>query len=143
MSTNYRHIKASAEEVFGVLADGWLFPGWVVGASRMRKVEPAWPSPGSKLHHSFGVWPLVIDDTTSSVEWDPPRHAKFQARGWPIGESTVTIDVKTCSDGCVVRMYEDATNGPGRFIPKPLRDLGLLVRNKEALRRLAWVAENR
>jgi len=143
MATNYRLINASPEDVFQVLADGWLFPSWVVGASRIRGVDATWPAPEAKLHHSFGVWPLVIDDTTSLVEWDPPRHVKFQARGWPIGEAEVTLDIKLRSAGCIVRMHEDAAKGPGRLVPKPFRDVGLLIRNREALQRLAWLAEGR
>jgi hypothetical protein len=141
MATNARLINASPDAVFDVLRNGWLFPSWVVGASRIRDVDSTWPAVEAKLHHSFGVWPLVIDDTTSLLEWDPPRHVKFQARGWPIGEAEVTLDVKPRGDGCVVRMHEDAAKGPGRLVPKPLRDIGLLIRNREALQRLAWLAE--
>jgi len=141
VATNSRLINASPDAVFDVLRNGWLFPSWVVGASRIRGVDPTWPAVEAKLHHSFGVWPLLIDDTTSLLEWDPPRHVKFQARGWPIGEAEVTLDVKPRGDGCVVRMREDAAKGPGRLVPKPLRDIGLLIRNREALRRLAWLAE--
>jgi hypothetical protein len=143
VATNSRLINASPDAVFDVLRNGWLFPSWVVGASRIRGVDPTWPAVEAKLHHSFGVWPLVIDDTTSLLEWDPPRHVKFQARGWPIGEAEVTLDVKPRGDGCVVRMHEDAAKGPGRLVPKPLRDIGLLIRNREALQRLAWLAEGK
>jgi hypothetical protein len=143
VATNSRLINASPDTVFDVLRNGWLFPSWVVGASRIRDVDSTWPALEAKLHHSFGVWPLVIDDTTSLLEWDPPRHVKFQARGWPIGEAEVTLDVKPRADGCVVRMREDAAKGPGRLVPKPLRDIGLLIRNREALQRLAWLAEGK
>jgi hypothetical protein len=143
VATNSRLINASPDAVFDVLRNGWLFPSWVVGASRIRGVDPTWPAVEAKLHHSFGVWPLVIDDTTSLLEWDPPRHVKFQARGWPIGEAEVTLDIKPRGDGCVVRMHEDAAKGPGRLVPKPLRDVGLLIRNREALQRLAWLAEGK
>lgn len=143
MATNSRLINASPEAVSDVLRNGWLFPSWVVGASRIRGVDPSWPAVKAKLHHSFGVWPLVIDDTTSLLEWDPPRHVKFQARGWPIGEAEVTLDLKPRGDGCVVRMSEDAAEGPARLVPKPLRDIALLIRNREALRRLAWLAEGK
>jgi hypothetical protein len=141
MSTNSRFIKTSPEAVFAIFRDGWLFPSWVVGASRIRGVDESWPAPQSKLYHSVGVWPLVIDDTTSVVEWDPPRRVRFLARGWPVGEAEVTFDVKRRGSGCLVRMREDAVRGPGRFVPKPVRDIGLLIRNKEALQRLAWLAE--
>ena len=72
MSSNVRVLNCRPEDVFAVLADGWVFPTWVVGASRMRDVDEAWPAEGSHLHHSFGVWPAVIDDKTTVREWDPP-----------------------------------------------------------------------
>jgi hypothetical protein len=43
----------------------------VVGASRIREVEPDWPAKGSRIHHSFGVWPLVIDDDTEVLRSEP------------------------------------------------------------------------
>jgi hypothetical protein len=141
MSVNYRLIHTNPERVFEVLANGWLYPSWVVGASRMRDVDDAWPAEGSRLFHSFGVWPLLINDSTSVLEWDPPRHAMFKARGWPVGEAHVTIDVKPRGDGCVVRIGEDAVSGPGRFIPEPVRRMMLHARNTETLQRLAYLAE--
>ncbi|WP_367651795.1 SRPBCC family protein [Curtobacterium sp. MCPF17_052] len=85
MAKNVRIIHCTPEEVFDVLRDGWLYPTWVVGASRMRGEDPGWPAVGTKLHHSFGVWPLVINDTTSVLEYDEPRRMVIQARGWPVG----------------------------------------------------------
>jgi hypothetical protein len=134
-------MHCAPEDVFAVLNDGWLFPAWVVGASRMRDVGEAWPQKGSKLHHSFGVWPFVIDDSTSVLEFDPPRRMVLQARGWPVGEAHITIDVKPRGDDCVVRLQEVAAEGPGSLIPQPLLDLPLHVRNAETLRRLAHLAE--
>ena len=64
MSTTSRPISATPEQVWEVLADGWLYPLFVVGASRMRDVDDDWPAVGSRLHHSVGTWPLLIDDTT-------------------------------------------------------------------------------
>ena len=141
MSRNVRLMRCAPEDVFAVLNDGWLFPAWVVGASRMRDVSPAWPQKGSRLHHSIVVWPFVIDDSTSVLEFDPPHRMVLQARGWPIGEAHITIDVKPRGDDCVVRIQEVAAEGPGSFIPQPLLDLPLHVRNAETLRRLAHLAE--
>jgi hypothetical protein len=143
MSSNVRVLRCAPEDVFAVIADGWLFPSWVVGASRMREVDEAWPSVGAELHHSFGVWPVVIDDTTVSIEWDPPRRAVMKARGWPVGEALVTLDVKRRGDDTVVRIQEEAVAGPGRLIPAPLLDIGLWIRNRETLHRLAYLAEGR
>lgn len=141
MSRNVRVLRCTPDDVFRVLADGWLYPGWVVGASRMREVEDSWPAPGSRLHHSFGAWPALLDDMTSVEVYDPPRRMVVRARGWPIGEARVTIDVKPRKGVSVVRIQEEPVSGPGRFIPRPLLDLGLHWRNTETLHRLAYLAE--
>jgi hypothetical protein len=134
-------MKCTPEDVFVVLANGWLYPSWVVGASRIRDVEDSWPSADASIHHSFGVWPALINDTTSILEWDPPRHAKLKARGWPVGTAEVRIDIEHADGGCRVIIEEDAVEGPGRLIPKPFRTVALLVRNRETLQRLAYLAE--
>ncbi len=141
MATNQRSMSCAPEDVFAVLSNGWLYPTWVVGASRMRDVEVAWPAVNAKIHHSFGVWPLLIDDATSILEWDPPRHAKLKARGWPAGSAHVVLDVEPEPGGCRVTITEDAVEGPGTLIPKPVRDAAILYRNKETLQRLAYLAE--
>lgn len=141
MSRNVRVLRATPEDVFRVLANGWLYPSWVVGASRMREVEEAWPAAGSALHHSFGVWPALIDDKTVVEVYEPPRRMVMRARGWPIGEARVTIDVKPRGDGSVVRIQEEAVAGPGRFVPEALMDIALHWRNDETLHRLAYLAE--
>jgi hypothetical protein len=143
MAENRQRMACDRESVFRVLADGWLYPVWVVGASRMREVAESWPAPGAKLHHSFGVWPVLIDDSTSVLEWDPPRRAVLQARGWPIGEARVTIEAATREDGCEVRIIERPASGPATLIPRFLIDPVLRWRNNETLRRLAYVAERR
>ncbi|WP_344067133.1 SRPBCC family protein [Microbacterium pumilum] len=141
MSRNVRELACTPEDVFRVLADGWLFPSWVVGASRMREVDDAWPQTGTRLHHSFGVWPVLINDETLVEEYDRPRRMVMRPKGWPIGEARVTIDVKPRGDRSVVSIREEAVAGPGRFVPRPLMDLGLHWRNNETLHRLAYLAE--
>lgn len=143
MASTIRTMKCTADDVFAVVADGWLFPTWVVGASRMRDVDDGWPAVGARLHHSFGVWPALINDTTTMLEWDAPRRAVLQPKGWPMGEARVTLEVRARGAGCVVRMTEKAVSGPGSWIPGPILDPGIHVRNVEALRRLAFVAEGR
>ena len=141
MSVNTRSIAAPPEAVFAVLANGWLFPVWVVGATRMRNVEEAWPSVGAKLYHSVGVWPALINDSTSVLEWDPPRRAALQARIWPVGEATVILEVEPEEGGCVVTITEIPSSGPLATLPEPLANLPLKMRNVETLRRLAYLAE--
>lgn len=141
MSVNYRFIKTSPDRVFDALADGWLFAGWVVGASRIRDVDDGWPHRGTAIHHSFGLWPAVLDDRTSALEWDPPRLLVLKARGRPFGATQVTIEAKPLRGGCVVRLIEDPLGGLTRFVPRMLLDVVLHLRNTETLRRLAYLAE--
>ena len=91
----------------------------------------------------WGVWPALLDDTTSSVMWDSPRRMVMTARGWPIGEARVTLDVRDSEGGCLARIREDAISGPATLVPEFLRDAMLRVRNAETLHRLAYLAEGR
>jgi uncharacterized protein YndB with AHSA1/START domain len=141
MSTTRRAASCRPEDVFAVLADGWLYAQWVVGAARMRAVDEGWPAPGTRLHHSVGPWPLLIDDTTSSVEYDPPARLVLQARAWPAGEASVAIHVEPTAQGCVISLFEDASRGPAKLIPPVLRRPMLDWRNTETLRRLSLLAE--
>jgi uncharacterized protein YndB with AHSA1/START domain len=143
MSTTTRTVSATPEQVWEVLSDGWLYPLFVVGASRMRDVDESWPAVGARLHHSVGTWPLLIDDTTEVLEVEEGRRLLLKARGWPAGEAHVDISLRPDGDATLVTMEEDATAGPGVLVPKPLRDAQLHWRNVEALRRLAFVVEGR
>jgi len=143
MSTTTRTLSATPEQVWEVLADGWLYPLFVVGASRMRDVDESWPAVGARLHHSVGTWPLLIDDTTEVLEVEEGRRLLLKARGWPAGEAHVDISLRPDGDATHVTMEEDATAGPGVLVPKPLRDAQLHWRNVEALRRLAFLVEGR
>ena len=141
MATNTRAMDCAPDDVFRVLGNGWLYPTWVVGASRMRDVDEAWPGPGAELHHSFGVWPALLDDTTQMKEWDPPHRAVLRARGWPVGEASVTIRVRRLSSGCLVHIDEEAVKGPATIVPRFLTTPMLRWRNAETLHRLAYLAE--
>ncbi|MFJ4046346.1 SRPBCC family protein [Microbacterium sp. NPDC089987] len=143
MAQNVRVLHCTPEDVFESLADGWLYPTWVVGASRMRAVASTWPEQGSELHHSFGVWPLLINDKTIVEQYDPPRRMVLRARGWPIGEARVTLEVRSKGDESLVRIQEVPVAGPGRFVPRPIMDVLVRWRNAETLHRLGYLAEGR
>jgi len=143
MVTVTRRMHCPPDAVLAVLADGWSYATWVVGTSRIRSVDPAWPAPGARLAHSVGVWPLVLDDVTTCRAWDPERGIELQARGWPAGEARVRIEVAAGSGGSVVRLEEDAVRGPGTLVPAPVRSAVLVPRNRETLSRLAMLAEGR
>ena len=143
MSENQRTVHASADTVWEVLSDGWLYPVWVVGATRMRDVDAAWPAVGARLHHSAGVWPAVVNDETRVEALEPGRRMQLRAKGWPLGEADVVIELEPAGEHTVVRIREDAATGPGRLVPRPLRTPVMAWRNSETLRRLAFVCEGR
>lgn len=143
MSLTQRTIGVPPQRVWAVLADGWSYPLWVVGASRMRDVDAAWPKEGSALHHSVGAWPLLIDDRTTVEECLPEHLLRLSARSWPLGRAAVTVCLDPAGEDTMVTMREDAVAGPGRMVPRPLRALLLHRRNREALARLAFLAEGR
>ncbi|MEO7234739.1 MAG: SRPBCC family protein [Lapillicoccus sp.] len=139
-----RNVDAPADAVWAVLADGWLYANWVVGASRVRAVDLTWPAAGSALAHSFGVWPAVVSDESRVLEAEPASRLVIQAKGWPLGEARVELTIEAWGDEtCDVTMVEDAVAGPGTLVPRPVRQALVGARNKEALRRLALVAEGR
>ena len=143
MSTNQRLMHATPEQVWRVLADGWLYPVFVVGASRMREVDDEWPAVGSRLHHSVGLWPLLINDSTDVLEASSPSYLRLKARAWPGGVAHVEFTLEPEDGGTRVTIREDAVSGPGRLMPGPLRQPALHWRNSETLRRLAFLAERR
>jgi uncharacterized protein YndB with AHSA1/START domain len=143
VSTTTRVLHASPAQVWAVLADGWLYPLWVVGATRMRDVDEHWPEVGARLHHSVGSWPVVIDDKTEVEECKPEQLLKLRAHAWPAGRADVTVRLHPVGTETEVVMEEHAASGPGALVPRPLQDPLLHWRNTEALRRLAFLVERR
>ncbi|MET9268169.1 SRPBCC family protein [Kribbella sp. NPDC003557] len=141
MSENECLIDASVDDVFAILTDGWSYAAWVVGASRIRDVDAPWPEAGGRIHHSVGAWPLVIDDTTTALEYEPARRLKLQVRVWPAGHGEVEFVATETPTGCRLVMTEKATSGPISLLPTAVADVALHPRNAESLRRLKLLAE--
>lgn len=138
----HREINASVDAVWAVLADGWIYPSWVVGASRMRAVDPNWPAVGAQLHHSIGSWPVMLDDTTSVVSCTPRSELVLRGRGWPMGEVEIELVLEPLAGGgCGLLMKEDVVAGPTKLLPPPVRAALIGPRNVETLKRLAYIAE--
>ncbi len=143
MYTVTRKVDASPQQVWEVLEDGWSYPSWVVGASRMRAVDARFPAQGTKLHHSAGVWPAVVNDETIVLASEPQRRLRLQARGWPAGEATIELRIEPDGDGSELTIVEDVSRGPSRFVPAFVRQPAIALRNTETLRRLGYLAERR
>ena len=138
------NVEAPVDAVWSVLADGWSYAGWVVGASHIRDVDTGWPKPGTRIHHSVGPWPLVIQDITEVVRCEPGSTLELDARLWPVGAARITFTLQARSGALThVRMAERVVRGPSAFLPAFAQDLLLVPRNKETLQRLDALARGR
>ena len=144
MALNEIHVDAPPAAVFDVLADGWSFGHWVVGTKEVRMVEPTWPDPGAKIHHSVSLGPLTVEDSTVVEEAKDDRRLVLRARARPMGSARVTIDLAPDGDGTLVAMEERPVSGPLQKLFNGMFDATLLRgRNQESLRRLRALAELR
>ena len=135
------HIGVPPSRVFAVLANGWLYSGWVVGTSHMRAVEPDWPQAGSRLFHATGAWPAVVRDETQVEIMVPDRRLVLVARGGPMGEARVDISLTPEGAGTRVTLAETPIAGFGKWVHNALNEQILRRRNVETLARLAVLAE--
>lgn len=133
---------ATPRQVMTVLEDGWLYALWVVGASYIRKVDPGWPKPGTKIHHAVGVWPFLIKDVTEAKSHHPSGSLELVARGWPVGEAFIRIEVTSAVAGSRIVLAERVISGPGRVI-RPLERILVPARNRQSLSRLVALIEGR
>ncbi len=139
-----RIIGASPERVFAVLADGWSYASWVVGAAHIRDVDRDWPAPGSRVHHTVGPWPVQLSDHTQVLAMEPDRLLELHARLWPLGTASVRLDLAPVRpDVTRVCMSERLESGIGRLLPTLLQRPLLRPRNAEAPRRLDDIAVHR
>jgi hypothetical protein len=139
-----RMVRATPEQVFAVIEDGWYFAAWVVGASHVRAVDENWPSVGSRIHHSVGPWPLNINDVTTVRAVERNSMIELDARAWPVGSARVRITLKAVSAmETEVSLAEEIEGGPGRLLPHAVQEALLRHRNQESVRRLANIAAGR
>ncbi len=137
------HIDADPDIVFAVLSEGWFYSNWVVGTSHVRAVEQAWPAQGSKLYHASGAWPVVARDETVVERVEKSRELVLVARGRPLGEARVDIELVPSAGGTTVTMNETPVSGPGKWLHNPLTEALLTRRNTESLARLSALTERR
>ncbi|MFR9806779.1 SRPBCC family protein [Pseudonocardia sp. RS010] len=138
-----RFVAVEPARVWQVLADGWNYPLWVVGATHMRAVDEGYPAVGTRLHHSVGSWPLLIKDRTEVVACEPERLLELRAHAWPSGAARVRISLRPEPDGTRVGITEHAESGPAVLVPPPIQQALLVLRNRESLARLDALARRR
>jgi len=137
-------VAVGPDRVYAILADGWLYPLWVVGASHIREVDESWPAVGSRIHHSVGPWPLAVKDVTKVIAVEPARMLELDARVWPAGAARVRLTLQPVGeDETRVTMGAIFDRGPAQQIPTRAQAAVMRPRNVESLRRLADIAEHR
>ncbi len=137
-------IDATPDRVFAVLADGWSYASWVVGAAHIRDVDRDWPEVGTRVHHKVGPWPAQIADQTVVRAMERDRMLELNAQAWPLGAATVRIELEPVSPTSTrVRMLEALTSGIGKLLPEPVQFALLRPRNTESLRHLDDIAVHR
>jgi len=139
-----RDTAASRQRVWEVMADGWTYSQWVVGNSRMRAVSPDWPAVGSTIHHSVGVWPLLLDDQTEVLDSVPQERLVLLAKGRPFGKARITLRLFDLDGGgCRIEMAEVPVGMPMGWMPERVALAAAMPRNRECTWRLAALAERR
>jgi hypothetical protein len=138
-----RLIAATRQQVWDVIADGWTYSQWVVGNTRMRAVDPSWPAPGATIHHTIGIWPVVLNDETEVESSTPSEEIVLLAKGRPLVSARITLRLRDAEEGCCVEMAEVPIGGPLNLVPRRLALAAVYPRNRECLARLAALAERR
>jgi uncharacterized protein YndB with AHSA1/START domain len=127
-------VAASPAEVFAVISDPTTYPHWLVGAQRIRSVDPDFPRPGSDFEHSVGPADAVtIDDSTTATRSDPPHRLDLHVRAG-LFHADVEMLVLPSPKGSEIRFCE-RPSGPWLLLTPILRPF-LHARNAESLRRL-------
>ena len=76
-------IDVPQRRVFEVLADPRTYPDWLVGAEDVRQVDCRFPERGAEFHHTVGVSPATIDDSTESLGTSGIDHVALLVHAGP------------------------------------------------------------
>ena len=136
-------VSAPPEAVFAVLSDPFTYAQWVVGCKEIRRVDGDWPEPGATFHHSVGLGPLTVRDTTSVEVCEPGRRLVLRARARPTGVARVEFELAGLDGGTRVIQTERPIEGPTARLHNPVQDWLIDRRNREGLRRLKQLVERR
>lgn len=136
-------IHAPASAVYASLMDPWTYEVWVGGTKRIRDVDPEWPEPGSRFHHSVGVGPLQTRDETRMLRHETDRLVVLQVQIWPIGEGMVRLELTDLGGQTLVTMHEEFVSGPAAWSDNPIQQAAMKLRNDWGLDQLKAIVEQR
>jgi uncharacterized protein YndB with AHSA1/START domain len=145
MAENRITVPEPPKAVFDVLLDAHSYPEWVIGAKRVRSVEPEWPAAGASFHHALGTGPAELKDTTTMLAFEPPRRVELQAHFRPAGAAHIELELAPSEDGAetTVTMRERPVDDPSGLLRTKVVDVLTHARNELALRRLRRLVEQR
>jgi uncharacterized protein YndB with AHSA1/START domain len=136
MARNSIRTRAEPEKVFDVLDNPYAYPRWVVGARRVRGVDPSWPAAGSRFHHALGTAAGELHDSSKVIERDRPHRMVLEVRFRPTGVARVAIRVAPGHSGSTIILEETPTDGPVSRLPRFIIEPLLTLRNALSLQRL-------
>ena len=128
-------IDVPQRRVFEVLADPRTYPDWLVGAEDVRQVDCRFPERGAEFHHTVGVSPATIDDSTESLGTSGIDHVALLVHAGPFHARVEFALDPDSNDATRVRFTEQPV-GPLSILA-PLLKPSLYARNRESMRRLA------
>jgi uncharacterized protein YndB with AHSA1/START domain len=145
MTTNHIDVDASPHAVYDVLLDAHAYADWVIGSKRVRYVDPEWPAPGARFHHTVGAPGVDIKDSSKLLELDADHRVVLEVRFRPLGTAIVVMDLEPLDDGSRthITMTENPKSGPVHRLPAFVIAVITSIRNAFSLRRLARLAEQR
>jgi len=142
-------ISASPATTHAVLVDASTYPEWLVGAKRIRAVDPDWPAIGTSFHHAVGAGPLTIKDRTTVLEHPDEQCLVLEAHIGPLGAARVRFSVAPLDGGDATHLTvdEEPSSGLARLLwntpARPLVAASLWGRNAVSLQSLRSLVEDR
>jgi len=135
-----QEFAVTADQLWAVLTDPVRYPGWLVGAKRIREVSPDWPEAGGYFKHTVGFGPITVSDRTIVREVEPRRLLALFVRARPVIEAVVRFDVTSRGSLCTLRMTETPLRAYKLITPlaRPL----IRVRNERSMKRLKDIVES-
>lgn len=134
-----RLVAAPPAAVYAAVSDPTTYPRWLVGAQRIRSVDPGFPAPGTAFHHSVGpVEEATVDDRSESIAADPPHRLVLDVHVGPL-DGTVEFLLSAADDGTRV-VFRETPRGLPRLALPGLRPV-LHARNTRSIQQLAAVVE--
>lgn len=143
MARTSTSIAAPADHVYAALADGEHYARWVVGAKDIRAVDDHFPRPGAELHHTVGVGPVEISDSTEVKVADDNRRLVLEARVRPVGRARVEFTLESMAAGETRVIMDEHVLEPAvvRWL-QPLVDPLIHARNVATLDKLRRLVES-